>query len=416
MDRAFALSTSLLGRSDVSGVLRSSLRFKGGKWSPEECISVGVRKKRPLAELGPGEAIPSEIAGVKTDIIELNPKLSLYSPRYSVMCGGVSIGNTEDESSGTLGGFFYDTITERICGLTNFHVLAQGDTPKVPSTYVIHPSLEDGGDASWRVAKSTRFLLSEWGDAAIFTPYKDPGLSVLESHQILRNVVEPEIDDLVEKVGRTTGVTQGIVSAIGYLTLDYTDYGYDSILMSVMAYIPRDDPDELIVDGGDSGSIVYNSETGEALGLHVAHVTDPVIGYACVLAYVLEELECAPLSTQVYELQDIGTTSLSEQQELEVTGTVSFVPADTSFTAKMFAIDDWELEFTDFETWVQYLGFEDTAAFLSYWDFETVEDFVTANPIPYGEEEAFYTTVEQFLADQKVKSLKNIMADVGVTF
>ena len=413
MNEAFALATSLLGRSDVSGVFRSSLRWKAGTWTAESCITVGVRKKRPLSELSPEEIIPAEIRGVKTDVIELNPKLSLYTPRYSVMCGGTSIGDSEGARAGTLGGIFYDRVNDVICGMTNFHVMASGDTPQVPSAYAIHPAVDDGGDVSWRVGKSSRYIIDEWGDAAIFTLYKNPSLSMLTSHQILRGIAEPQIDDLVEKVGRTTGVTQGKVSAVGYLTLDYTEQGYGSILMNVFSYVPREDPNEVIADGGDSGSIVYNTTTGNGVGLHVAHQTDPMTAYACILSYVLEDLNCDGILTSIRETQGIGTVNQSTRYEYSQVGTCSYSPADTSLTTKIFAVQDSETTYADFETWVQAQGYDTTQDFLDYMEVDTAEDFVTSIHI---DGDTCYETVEEFLADQKIKSLKDTMADLGVTF
>lgn len=389
MDTAFPLATALLARDDVSGVMRSAFRYRAGAWVREDCIAVGVRQKRPLAELDESEVIPAQIRGVATDIIELNPKLatSLYSEKYSVVCGGISIGNVTSESSGTLGGIFNDTVNSVDCGLTNFHVMAGPDL-SVPDSYAIHPSEEDGGTMSAlsRIGISTRWMLDEWGDAAIFTLTKPSALSMLTSQTVLTDVVMPQVLDEVEKSGRTTGVTQGVVSGFGYVGIDYSTYGHGIIYMYCCSIIPLVDPDEMIVDGGDSGAIWYDTTTGAGLAIHVARTTDPVVAYNCILGYVLTDLDCALIPTDKRHASVVGSANLAVPASYAATGSLSCVESNDILTAKLFAVNDWEKTYgpDDWLVWVVDNGYADSATFLTDAGYDTVEEFVASFTIPVG--------------------------------
>lgn len=412
MNEAFESSKALLGNPGVVGVFRSSKRRRSGKWIPERCITVGVLNKKPIDEIPLDERVPSQIEGILTDVIELRPKLSLYSPVYLPICGGISIGNTISESAGTLGGIFWDNANQCLCGLTNFHVAAAGDTPMVPDAYIVHPSGDDDGlmDSTQRIGKTTRYAINEYADACIFTLTKDSVLSILGSHAVLPSAGNPDLGDVLEKVGRSTGTTQGEVTYSGLVIVDYSEYGYDSITMEMVGISPLEDPDETIVDGGDSGSVWYDSTTFEAKALHTAHMTDPMLALACLMPNVLSQLNCSVVPPIFRELVASGSFSVGIPLEHSATGSFNIVKGENVLATKIFAVDDWERTYSEanFEQWCQDLGYEDEAEFLADWDYETRAEWFEA------ELSSLYETLDDFLAEQTLQSVKNIMATNGV--
>jgi hypothetical protein len=110
---------------------------KGGRLTGEVCIKIYVVKKRNLSDVPPAERIPTEIDGIKTDIVEYPVSKILQTPggsppaatdngdteRYRPLRGGIAI-NREGQGTGTLGCFA--TVTgnpNQVLGITNHHVL-----------------------------------------------------------------------------------------------------------------------------------------------------------------------------------------------------------------------------------------------------------------------------------------------------
>lgn len=412
MDAAYPLATALLARDDVTGVFRASKRWRNGAWEIEDCIAVAVKKKKSPSDLTADELIPSIIGGIPTDVIELHVVPSLYSLTYAPVCGGISISNTVSESSGTLGGVFHDDTNNVLCGLTNFHVLAAGDTPMVPDTYVVHPSSEDGGltDAAGRIGKTTRWQIDEWADAAIFTLTKQAALSMLTSHVVLSGTAVPELGDTLEKSGRSTGITEGEVTYSGLVLIDYTEYGYGEIIMNMVGISPLSDPDEEIAAGGDSGAVWYDQTTHEGKGLHTAHMTDPYLALAAILPYVLEDLNCSVVTPDEIEHALSGSCSLGVSTELAAAGSMNLVQGGGVLATKVFAVDDWERKYTsaNFEQWVQDLGYDDEESFLAAFNCEDRDEWFAG----FGDQ---YEDLDEFLATQTLETLRDIMANNGIT-
>lgn len=222
--------------------------------------AVDVRRTgriRPIADLGPRPPAPAaQSAGETGRVRPLRP--------------GVSIGHV-DVTAGTLGAF----VTRRgltgpaLYALSNYHVLA-GSPEARPGDVVLQPGPADGGDfpddrvgalsevvrldpeeASW-----TDAALARLDDAAV--DYEYPVGRVTKTARAMGG-------ELVEKVGRTTALTRGRVTAI---ELDDVIVGYEDL-----GALSFDDQIEIeglggepFSRGGDSGALVYR-EDGVALGL-----------------------------------------------------------------------------------------------------------------------------------------------------
>ncbi len=187
---------------------------------------------------------------------------------------GLSVAHT-DVSAGTLGGFV------RIAGgraiLSNNHVLAASDAA-TPGDAVLQPGRADGGVLGDRVATLTAFQRFVEGrpnlvDAAV--ALLDPGVDTeprdlpggpLSAPVVATTEVEP--DEAVEKVGRTTGHTRGVVTAV---EVDAVAVQYDAP-SSPQGVHRFDDQIEIqgvggFSAGGDSGSVIWRSRDRAPLGL-----------------------------------------------------------------------------------------------------------------------------------------------------
>lgn len=182
---------------------------------------------------------------------------------------GVSIAHV-DVSAGTLGGFV--RVDGEVHALSNFHVLVGSPSAAAVGDAVLQPGPADGGrDPEDRV-----------GELAAFVPLEANGRAVVDA--AVARLVDVEVDptypvgrvtstaealgaEEVEKIGRTTGVTQGRVTAI---ELDDVVVGYGPEL-GELAFDGQIEVEGLgsapFSRGGDSGSLVYRREDGAAVGL-----------------------------------------------------------------------------------------------------------------------------------------------------
>lgn len=181
---------------------------------------------------------------------------------------GVSIAHV-DVSAGTLGAFVQ--VEGVLHALSNFHVLA-GSARAQAGDAILQPGPADGGiDPRDRVGELARVVELEPGETA----YVDAATALLDEPEVDPTYPVGRVTELaevvgaeeVEKVGRTTGVTRGRVTAI---ELDDVVVGYGPGL----GEIGFDDQIEVeglgagpFSRGGDSGSLVYRREDGAAVGL-----------------------------------------------------------------------------------------------------------------------------------------------------
>lgn len=181
---------------------------------------------------------------------------------------GVSVAHV-DVTAGTLGGFV--TVDGRLHALSNHHVLV-GSPHAQEGDPVLQPGPADGGrDPEDRIGALARFVPLD----ATATALVDAALATLEEEDVELTYPSGPVTgtarvtgvETVEKIGRTTGVTQGRVTAF---ELDDVVVGYGPEIGDVSF------DDQIEVEGlgrgpfsrgGDSGSLVYVPGTGRAVGL-----------------------------------------------------------------------------------------------------------------------------------------------------
>ena len=180
---------------------------------------------------------------------------------------GVSIAHV-DVTAGTLGAFV--TVDGAVHALSNYHVLAGSPRARVGDV-VLQPGPADGGTApADRVGTLAATVPLAPGrvatvDAAVAL-LDDPGVDPTYPVGPITTTAVAVGGEDVAKIGRTTAVTRGRVSAI---ELDEVVVGYGEEL----GELRFDDQIEVEATGtgpfsrgGDSGSLVYRAD-GVALGL-----------------------------------------------------------------------------------------------------------------------------------------------------
>lgn len=271
---AFKKARRLLRHKYVTGV-SAGFAVRGGKTTNKRAICIHVTKKVRDKKLSRSKRLPRTIGGVDVDVIVSNFKahqmgLAERNARRVTPAipaqPGVAI-KVETGSLGTLGMLVVDKNDGRRCILTAAHVL---DAPE--KTPVYQPGPGSSNNIIGQVGRSGKEC-----DAAIaflsgnrtVTNFPWGGNRVINGVRMVRPVpqVIPENyeDETLVKSGCMTGLTRGVVRYVGSFMVPL---GKRERLVNGFILIPvLGHP--VISERGDSGSIWYDENTGEALGLHV---------------------------------------------------------------------------------------------------------------------------------------------------
>jgi len=283
----------------------------GGQPTGELALRVVVEKKKPIPDLASEEIIPSEISGVKTDVVEGGPAQYLQAStasseppavdgeelKYRPLMGGIriqietgfltaasqQIAGFEPSAPppGTLGCIaLTKEAPPKVVGLTNHHVLLELDKPgdRVGQPRGCSTCSLCLTDAVGTILRGTSFKTNPRVDAAIFT--LNAGLTY--RREVVKEVTGGTVvpltvvtgtrslgeDDLrqrtrVQKRGFWTGLTTGIISG-----LHCKSPGTNKIPPTEeQIEITPDPPDSLFVNEGDSGSVILVENTGIVVAL-----------------------------------------------------------------------------------------------------------------------------------------------------
>lgn len=226
-------------------------------------------------------ALALELAGDEADVREVGPvrALSLPAPddvdpwlptelrrRARPLRPGLSIAHP-DVTAGTLGAFVRLADADGLFALSNNHVLADSDRGRVGDP-VLQPGPADGGrddDRVGQLARAVRLLpeAANTVDAAVAL-LDDPSVQAEYPSGRIDQWMDADDDVAVEKVGRTTGVTRGHVTAIELDDLT-VEYPIGPVTFDGQLEVTGDSG--AFSAGGDSGSLVYQPATGMAVGL-----------------------------------------------------------------------------------------------------------------------------------------------------
>jgi hypothetical protein len=191
---------------------------------------------------------------------------------------GLSISH-QDVTAGTLGGFVRRPGIDGLLVLSNNHVLADGGAA-TEGDPVLQPGVADGGTAADRIGTLTAFvrLSADPGnlvDAAVAA--LDPGVPADPTGypggalgSVVAAVDEVDPEELVEKIGRTTGHTRGRITAV---EVDGVGVQYDDGVHTFDDQVEIEGLTGAFSAGGDSGSVIWRSRDRAPLGLLFAGST-----------------------------------------------------------------------------------------------------------------------------------------------
>lgn len=238
---------------------------------------LAVRLTEEDAALDAWVATVAEQARSEVDVRVVGPITALAtSPadlqrRVRPLHRGLSLAVT-GVTAGTLGAFVTREGVERRCVLSNSHVLADSGQAE-PGAVALQPGPADGGGADDRVGELLVDVpLSRsrpnLADAALALLDEGVGTDPSGGDGALAGVVDAvdavDLSQGVQKIGRTTGVTTGRITAI---EVDAVPVGYDIGVLTFDDQVEIEGDDVPFSAGGDSGSVICTRSGRLALGL-----------------------------------------------------------------------------------------------------------------------------------------------------
>ncbi len=208
-----------------------------GRGTGKPALKILVREKVDPDRLGESTLVPKEINGIQTDVDETGEIVAFqFQSRQRPAPGGVSIGRCDENAAGTLGCWALDGVTPQI--LSNNHVMAASNDGK-PGDPICQQGRLDGGACPRDViANLTRFIPIVFGggsnvvDTAIAAATDKSVVErrILRAAEQLEELHAPHVKATigmaVQKSGRTTGWTHGLVNLVGVtVNVNYPGHG-----------------------------------------------------------------------------------------------------------------------------------------------------------------------------------------------
>ncbi|MEO3863136.1 hypothetical protein [Acrocarpospora sp. B8E8] len=254
-------------------------KVRRGEVLDKLAIAFYVKQKKGERGLRRSEHVPrwipstlNPLFAIATDVVELGEIVPQASVARIVRPGH-SISHILS-SPGTLGAIVDLGGSKGL--LSNSHVLALSGRAHIGDA-IIYPSRQDGGespnDVVGKLLNFQRFAIGgefvNTADCAVAS--LTPGFTGQLSPSILgvgipTGTTKPTRGMEVVKLGRTTGLTKAIVRDVNFrFVMNYREVGLVGFRDQVLC--------TLYSSGGDSGSLVLESKTKKAVGLHFAGST-----------------------------------------------------------------------------------------------------------------------------------------------
>jgi hypothetical protein len=286
-------------------------KIVAGEPTRTRCIRIYVVQKLPKSHLEKREVLPTEVAGIPTDIIESPPATFAFArivptcshmrqSRQRPIIGGISTGHI-DITAGTIACLCRSTAegddAKAPLVLSNNHVYANVNKAKEGDP-ILQPGPIDGGVKSDQIARLLRFKRILFGgkanrfDAAVGKLMKDtPFEPRICSIGKIKGTANAEEGLIVCKHGRTSGYTEGVITDTSVDVSVGMDGGSAALFEDQMR-IERRPPYSAFGLGGDSGSLVVAKDGALAVGLYFAGPTNGgAYGLANPIGEVLTQLE-----------------------------------------------------------------------------------------------------------------------------
>jgi hypothetical protein len=253
-------------------------RITDGRLTGETALKLYVRRKLPKRQLTAIHRLPTAYRGLPIDVEEIGqirPLLDTADPRAirTPAQPGCSVGfeypGNQQFMAGTIGALVRDSAKD-LCILSNSHVLAfEGKLPLGSPIYQCGLLDLPTGAQPRQIASLSQFaplnVPNLRVDAAI-AKLTSPGLAVPEILGIgkPKGTATAQANMSVHKMGRTTGYSVGLVmNTDTNITVDYDTGSYtffDQIIISSQ-------DGSVFCDTGDSGALVVDRASGNAVGL-----------------------------------------------------------------------------------------------------------------------------------------------------
>ena len=234
------------------------------------------------------ENVPKTIAGVPTEakITGRVHALDAYTGVYrQPVPSGVSVGNSRENASGTIACVVVKHGIRYI--LSNNHVLARGNEAIIGEP-IVQPGLADSyGAPTGQIGvlsayKKVSFTTTNIFDAAVARLTQENAYDEADQFAPSHNYEDPQAGMTVKKVGRTTGLTHGMIVATDVtLKVDYDNGKTATFINQIFIADPS------FLQAGDSGSLLVTEDGNHPVGLCFAGGTDgafanpigPVLSY-----------------------------------------------------------------------------------------------------------------------------------------
>jgi hypothetical protein len=247
----------------------------GGNPTGQLGVTVFVKEKVSPSKVSGEALVPDSIGGVATDVEAIGEvSAQRFTNKLRPAPGGVSIGSCLRVHAGTLGCLVHRS--NQLFILSNNHVM--GVVNKAPvNTGVSQPGRLDGGQCPQDIiARLTQFVPITFGGQCNFVDAAIARTSpALVDRRILRPggvreplkppVRPPALNTLVQKSGRTTQFTRGIINAVN-VTVNVSYAPEAGVARFCRQFRVRGIPGPFSAPG-DSGSLVTTAPRNEPVGL-----------------------------------------------------------------------------------------------------------------------------------------------------
>ena len=278
-----AIAPSTAPEQNVVGVGVGE-KISAGRRTGSAAVKIFVRYKFPQSHLPAAHKLPAVIDGLPTDVeavgtfekVKTRPRATASpNPRlkYRPAQPGSSIGFADPSNQFVMAGTFGAVVADdlgKLYVLSNHHVLANENSLPIGSP-IFQPGLLDGGDVSSdQIATLTRFVTLQISEPnTVDCAIAEALQSSLVDADILqigapKGTATAMLNMTVEKFGRTSALTAGIVSSID------TDVkvGYDlGTLIFQGQILIANQGGKAFSAAGDSGSLILEQASGKAVGL-----------------------------------------------------------------------------------------------------------------------------------------------------